>query len=196
MVCALPGCTSSMCLVCVAARHKCYVYPCQPAVSDINILDGRDACGDGHCRCRAMQPSLDLLICGCRRQHVGGLPLSSGQARSGVGVVAVGIRTALSGGPLRRWLLLLETMRRVWIQMQQSEALFDSSSIYAEYLIRTRSSRPRTINRLKGRWNWVLRSTTGLYELLFKNVLEFWRKWDILRFVWVFRWSLESPGTK
>lgn len=65
---------------------------CQPAVSDVNVLDGRDACGDDHCSCCAMQPSLDLLICECRGQ-------SSRQARSGVGVVAVGIRTALGGGP-------------------------------------------------------------------------------------------------
>jgi len=88
MVCALPGCTGSMCLVCATTRHEYYVSPCQPAVSNVNILDGRNACGDDHCRCRAMQPSLDLLICERRRQHVGGLSLSSGQARSGFGVVA------------------------------------------------------------------------------------------------------------
>lgn len=70
-----------MCLVCATARHECYVSPCQLAVSDVNILDGRDACGDDRCRCHAMQPSLGLLICEYRRQHVGGL--SSGQARSG-----------------------------------------------------------------------------------------------------------------
>jgi hypothetical protein len=75
---------------------------CQPAVSDVNILDGRDACGGDHCRCCAMQPSLDLLICECRGQRVVGLPLSSRQARSGVGVVVVGIRAALGGGPPRR----------------------------------------------------------------------------------------------
>ena len=78
-----------MCLVCVAARHECDVSPCQLAVSGVNILDGRDACGDDRCRCHVMQPSLGLLICECQRQHVGGLSLSSGQARSGVGVVAV-----------------------------------------------------------------------------------------------------------
>jgi hypothetical protein len=49
-----------------------------------------------------MQPSLDLLICECRGQRVVGLPLSSRQARSGVGVVVVGIRAALGGGPPRR----------------------------------------------------------------------------------------------
>lgn len=35
----------------------------------------------------------------CRGQRVVGLPLSSRQAHSGVSVVAVGIRTALGGGP-------------------------------------------------------------------------------------------------
>ena len=44
-----------------------------------------------------MQPSLDLLICECRGQ-------SSRQARGGVGVVAVGIRTVLGGGPPPRGL--------------------------------------------------------------------------------------------
>ena len=73
--------------------------PCQPAVSDVNILDGRDACGDNHCCCCAMQPSLDLLICKSKAAYWG-LSLSSGQVRSDVSVVAVGnrVRTSESVG--------------------------------------------------------------------------------------------------